>query len=76
MVNRKIGIVCDWYKLDMFKAELAAENIEIQSVKTFTSDPTTGKPATILISVMSQQYIVGPITDRVTRHFIKHPYKP
>lgn len=61
--KQKIAIVCDEYKLEMFKEELAKANIEIVSISPFMKGICT-------IVVFSFQPLVKLVVDKVTQHFI------
>lgn len=59
----KIGIVCDDYKLKMFKEELDAANIVYTVKSKFTAN-------SVIITCESEQHIIKPIVDKVTQYFI------
>lgn len=61
----KIGIVCDDYKVEMFKQELTAAGV------AFDYKPFTKKGLTIFTCI-SEQHIIGPITDKVTQWWTDH----
>ena len=61
--KQKIGIICDSYKTEMFKEELAKADIEIVSISPLMKGVDT-------ITVFSYQRLVKPITDKVTQYFI------
>lgn len=61
----KIGIVCDDYKVEMFKQELEAAGV------IYDFAPFTVKGLTIFTCI-SEQCIIGPITDKVTQYWVDH----
>lgn len=61
--KQRIGIVCDDYKLEMFKEELAKAGIEIVSIGPMMN-------GVAIVTVFSFQPIIKPIVDKVTQHFI------
>lgn len=61
----KIGIVCDDYKVPMFEEELSAKGI-IYECKPFTKTGYT------IITCMSEQHIIGPITNKVHQWWSDH----
>lgn len=58
----RIGIMCDDYKVEMFKEELTKANI-IFNIEGSTRGFTT-------ITCISEQHLVKPIVDKVTQYFI------
>lgn len=62
---KKIGIICEGYKVDMFKQELDAAGVSYV-VENEEYGPL--RP----ITCISEQYIVGPITDKVTQYWIDY----
>lgn len=61
----KIGIVCDEYKKEMFEHELTKAGVSyiIEPVKL---------NGLIVFTCISEQYIIGPITDKVTAYYNLH----
>jgi hypothetical protein len=62
----KIGIICDAYKVEMFKQELDAAGI----IYTIEEQKIAGK--LVVFTCISEQHIIGPITDKVTRYWIDY----
>lgn len=64
----KIGIICDNYKVEMFKQELTAAGV------IFNIESTIGKipKGYTAITCISEQYIIGPITEKVTRYWVEY----
>lgn len=65
---KKIGIICDDYKVEMFKQELTAAGV------TFEIEDKMQKIAKgyTAITCISEQHIIGPITEKVTRYWSEH----
>lgn len=61
----KIAIVCDDYKEQMFIDELKAKGI-IFEVKPFTVK------GYVMFRCISEQHIIGPITEKVTKWWADH----
>ena len=64
----KIGIICDTYKVEMFKQELTAAGV-IFTVETEMKDIPKGYTT---ITCISEQHIIGPITEKVTRYWTEY----
>jgi len=63
----KIGIVCDNYKVGMFEQELKAAGVN------YTIEEGINLPTGLTaITCISEQRIIGPITDKVTRYWEDH----
>lgn len=69
----KIGIVADKYKEAMFRDELTKANIEFK-IEPFGNTPAL-KQLIVITCDNTEQYIIGPITDKVTQYFIDNPPK-
>lgn len=61
---QKIGIVCDNYKVKMFEDEFKKAGIE------YTKIPQPFTESSTVFTCISEQHIIRPIVDKVTRHFI------
>ena len=59
----KIGIVCDDYKVEMFEQELKAAGVN------YTIEPYKASVGLTVINCISEQYIIAPITEKVTRYW-------
>lgn len=62
----KIGIICDDYKVSMFEVELKAAGVNY----IIEGDLEHLPKGYTAITCISEQHIIGPITDKVTRYFV------
>lgn len=63
-IMAKIGIICDNYKVEMFKQELDKAGVSY-TYKTFG-------PSITAFTCISEQHIIKPITDKVTQYWIDY----
>lgn len=63
--KQKIGIVCDNYKVRMFREEFEAAGIEIVSA-------VPNKDLFTVITVFDRQERIKPIVDKVTQYYLDY----